>query len=115
MIRQFPTAVTLLAVITAVTGCAALYSTKEVVRCEEARRPVTFESTAVAEKFVAAAKLNKAKQVGGTYTGVPFVTLHSTEQFLGENAKFNDAVVKCDNDQDGVITAQEVEAFGKLD
>lgn len=105
----------LLAASLAMSGCLSLCSTNEVVRSDEARRPVSFELPAVAEKFSKVAKLDKAKQVGGVYTGVLFITLYSREQWLGENAKFNDAVVKCDTDQNGVITDQEVESFGKIE
>ena len=69
----------------------------------------------MAENFVKAAKLDKAKAVGGDYTSVLFVTVYGREQYLAENAKFNDAVTRCDADQDGVITAKEVEALAKLD
>jgi len=112
---RFLAAAALLIVSPALPGCLTLCNKTEVVRSEEARREVTFESPAVAEKFIKVAKLDKAKQVGGTYASVLYLTLYSREEFLAENAKFNDAVAKCDNNHDGVITAKEVEEFGKLD
>lgn len=115
MRRRLLTVVTLLAVGPALPGCLAILTKHEVVRVEEARRPARFESPAVAESFAKAAKLDKAKQVGGEYSSVLFLTVYGREQYLAENAKFNDAVTKCDADQDGVITAKEVEALGKLD
>ena len=115
MNRRLLAAAALLGVSPALPGCLTPFTTKEVVRTEEARRPVTFESPAVAEKFAAATKQDKPTQVGGTYMGASVLTLCLCEEYLSGNAKFNDAVAKCDNNQDGVITAQEVEAFGKLD
>lgn len=96
------------------SGCITLFSKTEIVRSHEPLKTMQFESADVAEDFRRAAKLNEAKVVGGTHLGVPFVTLYTSETVLAKNANFNDAVTKCDTDQDGVITAKEVSVFKNL-
>lgn len=92
------------------TGCLTLYSKTEVVRAEEPRRPVRFETPEAAASFQTS--LNKQTgKVGSTYLGVPFVTLYSASKELSESARWNEAVACCDADQDGVITAPETAAF----
>jgi hypothetical protein len=93
----------------------ALCTTHEVIRADEARQPISFESPEVAASFHKVAKLNEAKQAGGVYVGSTVVPLVARKQWLAENAKFNDAATRCDNDRDGVITKAEVDGFGKPD
>lgn len=92
-------------------GCQGLVKTDEVVRANEPRRPVAFESPEVARRFEAASGMNTAQQVGGTLVGPAPFYLYGRRQFLGGNAKFNDAAARCDADADGVITAREVDAL----
>jgi hypothetical protein len=92
------------------TGCITLFSKTEVVRAGELRRPVRFENQEIAEKFQTAYK-NRNRHVGGSYVGVPFVTLYNKSQELAEVAAWNDAIVTCDTDQDGVITQIEANIF----
>ena len=92
------------------SGCITLFSKTDVVRSEEARRAVSFESPAVAETFHEAMK-KQTGTVGGAYVGVPFVTLYSRQKTLSETAIFNDAVARCDGDQNGVITQAEAEIY----
>lgn len=66
--------------------------------------------SAAAERFATAVKKQNAN-VGGAYVGVPFVTLYSRDRVLSETARFNDAVVRCDTNQDGVITEAEAVVF----
>lgn len=94
-------------------GCQGLVKTDEVVRADEPRRPVAFESPEVARRFEAASGANQAQQVGATLHGPAPFYLYGRRQFLGENAKLNDAAARCDTDRDGVITAAEVEALAQ--
>ncbi len=96
----------------ALPGCITLYSKTEAVRGGEARRPVRFECPQAAEEFYAALKKEDGR-VGNTYVGVPFVTLYSKQQHLSESAAWNDAVGRCDTDQDGLITLAEASIFKK--
>jgi predicted GTPase len=102
--------VLLLGVAVVQTGCLTLYSKTEVVRAGESRRPVKFENQQVAETFQTAYK-NRTRTVGGSYVGVPFVTLYEKDQKLAEVAAWNDAIQTCDTDQDGLITQVEAAVF----
>lgn len=108
---RFPILIAACAV-TAQTGCITLFSKTEYVRSEESRRPVRFECQETANSFHDAYK-NRTREVGGSYAGVPFVTVYSKHRKLSEVAAWNDAVAKCDTDQDGTITQVEAEVFSK--
>jgi hypothetical protein len=95
-------------------GYITLFSKTEVVRSEEPRRPVRFESPEAADVFHRALTWKSDPDLGGADLGVPFVTLYSRHRVLSETAKFNDAVAKCDTDQDGVITLAEAQIFEKV-
>lgn len=101
------------AALVALPGCLTLFSKTEVVRGEESRRPVRFESQQAAEEFNGAVKW-KSKHLGGARLGVPFVTFYSRDRQLSESAHFNDCVARCDTDQDGLITLVEAKVFEKL-
>lgn len=96
----------------ALPGCLTLYSKTEYVRCDEQRRPVQFETPQAADEFAQAVK-NCDGHVGGTYFGVPFITLFAKNQELSKNAIWNECVSKCDTNQDGLITCAEVTVFSK--
>ena len=96
-----------------VPGCLTLFSKTEVVRGEEPRRPIRFENQEAAETFNKAMK-DKSAQLGGTYVGIPFITLYSKDRQLSDSAHFNDCVLRCDTDQDGTITLVEAKVFASL-
>lgn len=100
------------AALTLLPGCITLFSKTEVVRGGETRRPVKFESEAAANEFLTAFK-GQTRDAGGAYLGVPFVTLYSKDTKLSEVAAWNDAVGRCDTDQDGLITQVEATVFTK--
>lgn len=110
---RLPAAVAAAGVFTLLPGCLTLFSKTDVVRPEEARRPVKFETVEAAETFNKVVKEQKG-HLGGAYFGVPFVTLYNRDRVLSESAKFNDAVARCDTDQDGTITAHEADIFAKV-
>lgn len=93
-------------------GCLTLFSKTEVIRGEEARRPVRFENGTAAESFSKAMK-DRSANLGGTHFGVPFVTLYSRDRQLSDSAHFNDCITRCDTDQDGTITLAEAQIFAK--
>ena len=82
------------------------------MRSDETRRPIRFESPETAESFHCACK-NRNREVGASYAGIPFVTVYSKNSKLSEVAVWNDAVAKCDTDQDGTITQAEAALFAK--
>ncbi len=90
----------------ALPGCITLFSQTDVIRGDETRRPVRYESPKAAKAFHRAMTKQTAP-VGRTHLGVPFVTLYLRDKVLAENARFNEAVARCDTDQDGHITEAE--------
>lgn len=94
-------------------GCLTLYSKTEVVRSEEPRRPVAFESVEAAEIFDKAVR-EKPNSLGGTDISIPFLTLYSRERELSDSAHYNDCVIRCDTNQDGMITLLEAKIFQQL-
>lgn len=90
-----------------------LYSKTEVLRGDESRRAVTFETPQAGECFQAAYKKQPA-DVGGTHVGIPFLTLYSRYQRLSEAAQWNEAVARCDADQNGVISTAETEVWSSV-
>lgn len=93
-----------------VSGCITLFSKTEVVRSQEDRRPVTFD-TPEANQIFHEAVAERSGYVGGAYVGGPFVTLYHRAKLLSENAKFNDGVTRADTNRDGVITEFEARTF----
>ncbi len=100
------------AVVALLPGCLTLYSKTEIVRGHEPRRAVQFENPQAADDFQNAVKREDG-QVGGTYLGVPFLTLFARHQKLSDNANWNECVNKCDTNQDAMITCAEVAVFAK--
>ena len=94
-------------------GCLTLYSKTEVVRGEEPRRPISFENAQAAETFQKAMR-DKSPSLGGIDISIPFVTLYSKERQLSDSAFFNLCVMRCDTNQDGMITQTEAEIFASL-
>lgn len=111
---RFAAAVFAVAALVFLPGCLTLFSKTEVVRGEEPRRPVRFESTEAAEEFNRAVKWKSKASLGGAHVGVPFVTLYSRQRQLSESAHFNDCVARCDTDQDGTITLAEAKIFDQI-
>lgn len=98
---------------TLLPGCLTLFSKTEVVRGEEPRRPITFENLEAAEVFHNSIK-NTPLNLGGTDLSIPFITLYTKERQLSDNARFNDCVIRCDSNQDGIITLAEAKIFAEL-
>ena len=95
-----------------VSGCITLFSKTVVVRDGETRRAIQFENPQAADAFNEALK-TQSGSVGGTYVGVPFVTFYAKAKKLSDGALFNEAVVRCDTNQDGIITFTEAAIFAK--
>lgn len=110
---RLPACALAVAAISVMPGCLTLYSKTEVVRGEEPRRPVAFESPQAAETFYKAMK-DKSASLGGTEVCVPFITLYSRERQLSDSAHFNDCVDRCDTNRDGMITLVEATIFAQL-
>lgn len=110
---RLPAAALAAGVLTLLPGCLTLFSKTEVVRSEETRRAVKFECAQAAETFHKAMK-EQDGSLGGACVGGPFVILYARHKKLSDNARFNDAVGRCDTDQDGLITQHEADIFAKV-
>ena len=98
---------------TFLSGCITFYHKTDVVRSTESRRSIQFENTQAADTFQTSFKKHPNSHVGGSSLGVPFVTLFSKSIELSEAAAWNDAIVKCDTNQDGMITSDEALIYAK--
>lgn len=101
------------AILVFLPGCMTLFHKTEVVRGQESRRPVQFENVQAADAFQTALKQHPNHVIGGSRLGVPCVTLFSKSVELSESAAWNDAVMRCDTNQDGMITYDEAAIFAK--
>ncbi len=93
-------------------GCLTLYSKTDVVRSDEGRRPVVFECPQASEDFNAGLH-DHSDTMSETVFGIPFITLYARRQELSDAAAWNDAAVRCDTNQDGVISSEEAKTFKK--
>jgi hypothetical protein len=95
-------------------GCLTIYSKTEVIRGDEARRPIRFESALAAHHFNTHME-DQSAQLAHSHLSLPFVTFYSRQQVLSDNAFFNDQVGKCDTDQDGVISLEEAKVYARVE
>lgn len=95
------------------SGCLFTHHQTNMVRQDEIRREVEFESLAARQAFSARAydaaareKATKTKVVA-----IPFLLWQSRMDVLSDNAYYNDQVVACDTNGDGRITVAEAVAY----
>ncbi len=94
-----------------VTGCISHHET---VYRDEPRVKVEFENDAAGRVFYealsqSAGRLKRSESE--TEVSLPIIFEHKQRTVSGENAAFNDAVRRCDTNQDGRITEQEARIF----
>jgi len=97
----------------ALSGCITRNTT--VVR-DVARIRVEFENEAAGRIFYEA--LSKMKDSGSrsestTKLEIPIIFEHERRVVRGSNEKFNEAVTRCDTNQDGKITEVEAKIFAE--
>ena len=94
-------------------GCLLTHHTTHVVREKEPRHEVRFESEEAEATFNARATAKDAPEKKGRFKlfAVPFLLWYSREDVLSENAWYNDQIVACDADRDGLITLREARAY----
>lgn len=95
-----------------VTGCI---HTHETVVNDEARVPIEFENDAAARVFYET--LSRMPDSGRhteqrTEVELPIIFSHEHKTVRGPNTGFNQAVRRCDTNQDGRITESEARIFG---
>jgi len=108
-----PASVALLAVL--VLAGAGCISSHETVYEDPPRRAVTFENEAAGRVFYERLSRMTATQTteSKTEVSIPVVLDVSTTRKRSYNAAFNEAVERCDTNQDGTITEAEARIFGE--
>jgi len=95
------------------SGCLFTRHTTNVVRQNEALRPVRFESEQAQSVFEAGVAETKSRKEGSNprLFAIPFVLWYSRVDAISDNAAHNDAAALCDANGDGLITLQEALAY----
>ena len=102
-----------LALATVNTGCI---STDETVYRDQERIKVEFESDAAGRLFYEALSQTRGahpRRESKTEVSIPVVFDHKHRVVDGENVAFNQAVHRCDTNQDGKITELEARIFSE--
>lgn len=101
------------AVLLCSAGCLMVRTHDEVLRRDESKRPVQFQSgfaqRTFTQKALSADERNRSAE--SSSLGVPFLFLYRKRTLRSEAAFFNDQLALCDADGDGFITDDEVMAF----
>jgi hypothetical protein len=94
-------------------GCLLTHHSVNVLRQDEPRRTVQFESDLARQAFGARAYDDKAReaQSKAKFVAIPFLLWYSRTDVKSENAYYNDQVAACDANADGLITLDEALAF----
>ena len=105
-----------LAIITCALALAGCISSHETVVRDVERTRVEFESETAGRIFYEA--LSRMKDGGShsestTKLEIPIIFEHERHVVRGHNAKFNDAVTRCDTNKDGRITEVEARIFAE--
>lgn len=99
-----------LALLVACPGCLVTHHSRHIVREEEPRREVEFESLQVRQAFEA--RLADLKDKGDKprkerILAIPFLLAWSREEVLSDNAWYNDQLAACDTNGDNRIALDE--------
>jgi hypothetical protein len=99
-----------------ISGCLFVYTTEETVRNGESRRPVAFQSETGERLFAATVEKQRERpaDLGSRSLAIPFLAYISKTTRLSDAAIYNDEVVACDTDANGVITDAEAVAYHRL-
>ena len=95
-------------------GCLFSSTGERIVRPDEGRRTVAFESEQAMIDFQSAARLRDtygARRQGEHQVAIPFILLVDETRVLSESAFYNDQIAAADLDGDGTLTDAEVRAY----
>jgi hypothetical protein len=95
------------------SGCI---SHEETVYRDAPRTKVEFENETAARWFYEAlskSPTKRGKNESTTEVSVPIIFSHKTHQVTGENGLFNEAVSRCDTNNDGKITELEAKIYSE--
>lgn len=95
------------------SGCLFVRHSTRVVRKDEPVRHVEFESPQAQNLFEGGVTQLKPHQdtANPQVVAVPLLFWYSRTDVLGDGAFYNDQILGCDTDGDGLITLAEAEAF----
>jgi hypothetical protein len=94
-------------------GCAVVFERNELLRAQEPRQCVRFESEKAAELFQTAFayRLQHQSPTNSSNFGIFLVTWMSWTTTVAEAAFYNDEAAACDLNHDGLITEAEAVAY----
>ena len=95
-------------------GCLINAEGERVVRNNEARRTVQFESDTGLEQFQQTVRMRgswASRYQGESSFGIPFIIGVEQRRVISENAFYNDQVSAADVNGDGVLSDAEVRAY----
>ncbi len=95
------------------SGCLFVRHSTRVVRKDEPARQIEFESPQAQNLFEGGVTQLKPHQgkANPQVVAVPLLFWYSRTDVLGDGAFYNDQILGCDTDGDGLITLAEAEAF----
>lgn len=98
-----------------IPGCLFVRHSTNVVRQDEQRRPVQFESESAKNIFQAGVvKMSDHKEGSNPHVvAIPFLCWYSRVDVPSDNAVYNDQVAACDSNGDGLIATSEAQLFGE--
>jgi hypothetical protein len=106
------------ALVTAACGLAlgGCITHEETIYRDVDRVKVEFENDAAARIFYEAsskAPTARHREESKTEVDIPVIFAHKRRVVAGDNAAFNEAVMRCDTNKDGKITEQEARIFAE--
>jgi hypothetical protein len=103
----------LLALMSIQSGCLVTHVNRSIVRANEPRRDMQFESPFAQRTFNQLAFNEKRRNdsVSARMVAIPFLTMHVHTATPSENAFYNDQIAVCDTDGDGFITDSEAMSY----
>ena len=106
----------LIAIGTCALAMAGCITSKETVVRDVERTKVEFENEAAGRIFYEALSKMKdsaSRSESTTKVEIPIIFDHEYHVVRGNNAKFNEAVARCDTNKDGRITEVEAKIFAE--
>ncbi len=105
-----------LALLASCPGCLITRHSTNVIRQDEPRREVAFESPTAQQAFSAKAFDSEAREgaARSKVVAIPFLLWWSKMDVLSEGAYYNDQVAACDTDGNGMVSVQEALAYNPM-
>ncbi|OQA00967.1 MAG: hypothetical protein BWY71_00546 [Planctomycetes bacterium ADurb.Bin412] len=99
-------------------GCLFVYNGDKVVRKNEPKRQVQFESAEASQlfhnKFNASLCSCQNRDEEHESVVIPFIMATNTSTKLSESACYNDALTLCDNNKDNCISLAEAQTYAGM-